>query len=612
VTLRSIVALGVLAVSAAGAASPPPRFVDYLYLEANEGGSSGGHAAIRLDDVTYHFQHEPGGIIRLQRDDSEHFRYAYGVLENRTIHVSRVAVPEAAYADVRHRFGERYLIERRLFDERDALREDRDLIALLLAHRPGGGTATVALRGAGFFFPDDGASPPSPTARALLRRVRETYGPDAIARRIDEVKIELARLAPAAGDAPTPEVTGSYPHFAYPFSRHYSDLLGGLAALAALERALPVRAVARWESASAGLELDAAERHALRAFADRLEDQLVRLLRSERADWGYPFLVGMARLAVLDESERTGRLVLLDAFPPRSEVIRWSSLRENRDAARELLGDAREDLARVRGHLRSEAPLDERGYAEVEDAGNRVLELETALAEERDVRVSAGPLVPSREAAWPVAIVPDVTEDDLVRARAAETRFSARLERRYAYDLVSHNCVSEIFRTVGSAATGLGREIGGPWSFDFIPFLSVRSVNGAWNVVERTTLSSYRRARLDEMYRRENPLRAWLRECNTVTSTIYRRNADDSFFVLFTDDVVATRPLFGAVNVAAAVVAGLAGVALLPADHGHALVSGLRGAVFSLPELAFVNLRKGSFTYVARRDVPEAGDRLPR
>jgi len=34
------------------------------------------------------------------------------------------------------------------------------------------------------------------------------------------------------------------------------------------------------------------------------------------------------------------------------------------------------------------------------------------------------------------------------------------------------------------------------------------------------------------------------------------------------------------------------------------LVAGLRGAVFSLPELAFVNLRKGSFDHVPRDTAP--------
>jgi len=100
------------------------------------------------------------------------------------------------------------------------------------------------------------------------------------------------------------------------------------------------------------------------------------------------------------------------------------------------------------------------------------------------------------------------------------------------------------------------------------------------------------------MYRRESRLWAWPRECNVLTSTIYRRNDDDSFFLLFTDDW--SRPLFGAVNVAAGLAAGAVGLALVPLDRGHLLKSGVRGALFSLPELAFVNPRKGSFDYVPR------------
>src|SRR5262249_2374428 len=124
VILRTTLALLLLAVSAASGASPP-RFVDYLYIEANEGGSSGGPAAIRFGDETYHFQHERPGIIRIRRDGFEQFRYAYGVLENRTMHVSRIAVSDQTYAELRRRFGERLLIERKLFAERDALRDDR-------------------------------------------------------------------------------------------------------------------------------------------------------------------------------------------------------------------------------------------------------------------------------------------------------------------------------------------------------------------------------------------------------------------------------------------------------------------------------------------------------
>ncbi len=169
------------------------------------------------------------------------------------------------------------------------------------------------------------------------------------------------------------------------------------------------------------------------------------------------------------------------------------------------------------------------------------------------------------------------------------------------------NCVSEIFRTVDAAGAEPGGRIDTRWSLDFIPFVAAGAVNATWNVVRRDTLLSYRRWRLDDMYRHESPLHVRLRESNILTSTIYHRNADDSFFLLFTDDLVAVRPIFGAVNVASGLGAAAVGVPLLPFDRGETLMSGVRGALFSLPELAFVNLRKGSFDYVPREQRPETG-----
>jgi hypothetical protein len=459
VTLRPTLVLAALVLSAPALASSPP-FVDYLYIEANEGASSGGHAAIRFANDTYHFQHERPGVLRLRRDSSDHFRYAYGVLENRTMHLSRVAIPDATYAQLRQRFSERYLIERKVFEEREALGADRRLLEQLLARRRGDTTGTIALRGVGFFFPEDGGHPPSATALALLRRVQETNGPDVVRQRVAQLRLELARLTPASAGPPAPEIPArDHPHFPYPFSSRYSDLLTALAALQALERALPLRADARWPSANAELQLDPPEQQVLAAFADRLTDQLTRLLRSDRPEWGYAFLVGLARLSALRETEQTGRLVLLDAFPPGSEVIPWSSVREHRDVVPDLIAEAREEFTRARAPLRSGARIEERDYADVEAAGNRLLELDRAVAGERELRVSAEALLPSQEAAWADLVVPDVTDErlarELERARTTEKIFNARLERRYAYDLISHNCVSEIFETVRSAGVGL-------------------------------------------------------------------------------------------------------------------------------------------------------------
>ena len=610
--MRALLALAVVLLSRAAFAASP-AFVDYLYIEANEGGSSGGHTAIRFGNETYHFQHERPGLLRLHRDDSRHFLYAYGGLENRTIHVSRIAVSDATYTQLRHRFGERWLSERKLFAQRDALRDNGALLELLLARREGDTQGGIGLRGAGFFFPDDRRSPPSRHAVALRRRVESTLGPDGIQRRIAALQGELSRLTPDSPGSPEEEINrDGYPRFPYPFSTRYRDLLTGMAALHAVDRALPLRPESRWAPADVALELDAAEARTLSAFADRLTGDLVGLLLSERPDWGFAFLVGMARLETLRESVETGRLVLLDAFSPGDSAVPRSYIDRHRDAVAHLRADARDDFARARARLRATDGIGERDLAKLEAAGNRLLELDRAATEAGDVRLWSAALLPSLEAPWSALVVPDVPTEDLVSglawARAAERRFSDRLARAFRYDLFTRNCVSEIFRTVDTAGTQPGVPLDPRWSLDFIPFVAARAVDETWDVVAQTTLPSYRRARLQGMYRHEGALRAWLRECNVVTSTIYRRNADDSFFVLFTDDVAVLRPVFGVVNLAAGLGAGAVGLALLPVDGGHTLMAGLRGALFSVPELAFVNLRKGSFDYVPQAAVPDGAD----
>ena len=66
-----------------------------------------------------------------------------------------------------------------------------------------------------------------------------------------------------------------------------------------------------------------------------------------------------------------------------------------------------------------------------------------------------------------------------------------------------------------------------------------------------------------------------------------------------------TRPLFGAVNLVVGIAASAVGLIALPVDGGATLWAGLKGALFSLPELFFQNIRKGSFEHVRRGGLPE-------
>jgi len=155
-----------------------------------------------------------------------------------------------------------------------------------------------------------------------------------------------------------------------------------------------------------------------------------------------------------------------------------------------------------------------------------------------------------------------------------------------------------------ASAVELGGYVDPDAALNFIPAVSAAAVRERYAVTEVAEIRSYRRASLEAMSRREGALRVFLRESNTLTSTLYRKPRADSAFLFFTDEAVAARPLFGALNLVTGVGVAAAGLAMLPVDRGATLRSGLTGALWSLPELAFFNIRKGTF--------PDAGDRGAR
>src|SRR5262249_36010339 len=145
---------------------------------------------------------------------------------------------------------------------------------------------------------------------------------------------------------------------------------------------------------------------------------------------------------------------------------------------------------------------------------------------------------------------------------------------------------------------------GGP--LNFIPATSAVSVRSRYAVSDVEEVPSYRKTRLAGMYARENPVWVYLRESNTLTSTLYRREPDAPVFAFLTDGTIAARPVLGALTLVAGIGVAAAGLATLPLDRGDLLKAGLRGALFSVPELAFFNIRKGSFPDLTPRGPEES------
>jgi len=611
-----------------GAGSASARLsLDYLTIRGNEGGSAGGHAAIRFGAETFHFEHEDG-LLRLKREDSLRFQHVYRTLQNRDIELSRVPVSRVTYRLLRDRFRLRALVQERQLAIEDELERDARLLESLRGADP-----ALEVAGAGFFEAASGSAGDADSAAgelaALRRRIESLHGEGFLERRRAEVDLALARLGPET--VPSDEIAlarDRYPDLPASFSRRTEDALAARLALELLARPRSLRpeALARGSQA---LTLDPAERDRLREVSAGLRESMARLAASRREDWGYPLLLGMARLAALEVSLRTQRLVILDAHPAQSRTLAITPLR--RLLLPGLLAEAQADLVAARERLRAADGYDEADWSALEAAAARWLELRGAEAGAASIRVQAGPLLPEGRARVWLSGPPrpaDPPELALAQARASADRYRERLEDLYRYDLVRRNCVSEIFRTLeaglaqdppaGDAAElrafvreestlRLGGHVDPVAWFNFVPFVSSHRVRGNWAVSERASLPSYRHHRLAEMQASEPWLLVALRESNVLTARSHRAADEEGFFLFYTDTAVPARPLLGALNLGAGLVRSVLAVAELPFDGGRALRSGLTGVVFSLPELLFQNIRKGYNEYVPPGERPPPG-----
>jgi len=614
-----LLALTVMVALAQGA---PASTFEYLYIEANAGGSAGGHFALRLGDWVYDFQNAELGTLRLRRTDYDVFRYLYTVLGNRTIHVAQVDVPPETREAIFDRFNRRYLIQNQHFSVLDSLRGDRELIRLLLARAERATPSEsdwsgVPIRGAGFFYADlpETVEAESRPLRKLRDRLAAERGPRYLANRITALERAAQSLSPDLEAVSTPALVDrdARPESGYHFSDRYRDLGAKILALRALENATPLRPSARRAPSGDEYELEAAEARQIRAYAERLEASLAELVSSQRPDWGYSLLLGMARLETLSESLVLGRWVVLDSVPANPDFLSQRAVERRDPFVVELRDRARAEFFEARNHFAATSDPGEPALAWLEEAVNRHAVFQRGFEQNVAIPIYEPGSLPDRAATVRELARPDVDPQSLRRAAEAaklrERAYLAAVKRDFGYQLVSNNCVTEIFATIGqewnpTIAGDPAGEVDDPDDLlDFIPVVAYQKVLDTHASAEVSEIPSFRRFQLEQMYAVENDLGVYLRESNTLTSTIYRRNDTEPFFLFFTEEAAPLRPVYGALNFAAGIGEMALGIFRAPWDRGRMFTSGIKGAVFSLPELVFVNLRKDILEY-APGDTP--------
>ncbi|MGZ5000324.1 MAG: hypothetical protein ACXV7F_08485 [Methylomonas sp.] len=606
------------------------RVFEFLYIDASEGSASGGHAAIKFGDEVFHFQHVEPGFLRARRDDFSGFQFSYGYQENRTIQGHRIEVADDVYQTLREAFSRRLLIQNQQFAALKDLRDDLRLLAELKQASSGKpAQASIDLDALGYFVSDyqivaEGQEAPPEVSKAdpqlalLKQRVVSEYGESFLRQKRRETWHRLKTLRPSLSGAEMEIAEDRFKPGWNSFSRHYKNHLLNLAALDILESGMPPHPDTFLTGDSPGFSLSPEAIAKLADFRQTLFNDLVKLMRSERSDWGYPLLVGMARLHALNESIVSGKLVVLDRFKPDGDDNK--SISVDADNLPAVLKYAENIEGRTAGRLSRSEALDERGYDEIEVNASVLSFIHNAVQSRQDFMlpaVNSTPSMSARVELVPLLIVSsdlDAFERLLTLRREA---YSEKLQSLYRYQLMNRNCVTEIFRVINASlgqkyasrpdgAEPLASDIrhaseqllGGyidDKALNIIPFVAFEQVGSRYRLHSGYRLASYREQQIERQYQSDADNLVDLAESNILTSNIYRWHGEDAAFLFFTQDAVWPRPLLGSANLAVALGQAIYGVFALPWDSGQNLQKSLKGIGVSLPELFFFNIRKGSF-----------------
>jgi hypothetical protein len=612
------------------------RRVEFLHIEANAGGSSGGHAALCFpaDDACFHFQHSHGGLIGLTREHPVQVEHGYRVIGNRTIHALELALNASEYDALLSAFENRYRLEESQTELLIELEKDvafLDLVAAASRRRDAGGadaaadTSALRIPGTGYFTATEGrhaASLNEASFRDVSGDVSEA-GAGAGTERVDRERLgrlaastdsEIDRLA-LKPSTPLPAATGSAPApLWHGPARAYRERIAARAAIAVLRGQLQPRDdMLRTPRRAAPLRDE--ERAALERWAQRLEAASARLVGSADRGQGYAALIALARLHAVRASLSSGRLVVLDVFSESAPTISADVVRAETQAVQMLRDERYLDLERERAAFFSADESSELLWSRLETTAALAADLDAAATHGVALRMPPDRPLPSasaRRADLPLPFAPPADATAARdRARQRLARYRASLVAARGYDLIRRNCVTELAKVMHEAmekAPRPGARTATAGSLDFVPFVSAASLRRSGRVLSERELPSWRRLQLEAMHAREPALHVALRETVVPAARSYNAHHDDPVFALFTDRAPALRPVFGAVNIATGFVNASVGTLSAPLDGGRRMRRGLSGVLFSLPELGFVSLRKGTYPLAPLGWLPGVGD----
>ena len=571
-----------LSVTVAHSAEHPDEAgIDFLYVNANAGEAAGGHTALRLGDSIFHYQFFPDSSFLLVREPWESFRFLYTDLHNRSISIASLPLELSVAAQIRNHFTELLVAQQKFIEDFEALQQEKQFIEQLL-----NGHLNVSVRCLGFFTKTSGSVNMNDPLYSLSE---------------DGSLQKLLQGAEQLLQASVQKILNGER-----LGKEFQERLAWREALLVLRNRYSLKSEALIYPMDEEHQLTPHEKQVFEAFSKGLFRSLTELLYSTRLDRGEALLLQIARYRTAQKSIAEGVLLTLDPFFKGVRVVELT----DEDVGGGRLSSLQNDLlqrAKIRRKLFFKEKLhSEIAYSLMETGRARAWELAKVTGRQRSVRSLAKVTLPSRPETLSFEL-PKIHTKNLQNLNAVVAQElvdkKKQREERYGYNLVWRNCATELIRSLNTTFPDqqTGRDALGGWlepneGLVFIPFLFYEKAIAAFSLQKKQFLQARRLRHLETLYAQESNFLVWLQESNTLSATLYEPRSKDTPFLFFTDDSLLLRPILGAFNIGYAALYGIAGITRFPFDHGESLNQAARGIFYSLPELAFGNIRKGSYS----------------
>lgn len=559
--------------------------LDFIYVNSNIGEAAGGHTALRFGDSVFHYQFYPDGKFLLERESWQHFLLVYHELRNRSLFIASLALQNSDYNQLKNHFTHLLMKQQQSLESQKKIQQSLFFVNELRANNK-----RLSIPGLGF-FDRFRIQKKNKKSTDLQRAIKQNLGSSFLKTQTKYVHDALYKTA----------LTLHHSNDLVKFQKQLTlySVLNILQQSTPLQESMIIPPL-RDEKPLTQIEKEALSNHLL-----QMETSIISLLQSSRSDRGSALLLQVARYEITRYSIEKGYFLTLDPFS--DSAISVSVTDESNKTLEKIRRQFLQEARAQKNIFIKEKDYPEIAWSLLESSRGRLYELEQGIHNKQSVRVGFGILVPSRRGELSLAEFNFKQHDlKLISAQLDSNyqKISDYTDKNYAYNLIERNCATELIRSLNSAFQSraeaeevLGGSLNEKSGLAFIPFLFYKNVRTSYNITHEEIILSRRLQKLEKMYEDEDAFTVWLRESNTLSSTLYDVREEDTPFLFFTDDALLLRPVLGILNFSYAAVYGGMAIFTLPADGGDGLYQAGRGMFYSLPELAFGNIRKGTYGY---------------